>query len=285
MGGYSSRKYDSLTAIARVGAMLLALLALCATDAASAKSRLTEFTARVSPQDVFPGATRFGDPQGDPPIVPVFAADQLQGYVYLNSDFAVATGYSGKPVNMLVGIDATGVVRGIKLVEHKEPIVLVGVPEARVVAAINKLIGLKIAPVAAGKARAPQPDIVSGATVTILVMADSVVRSAVRLWRSGRLSPAGAGAAPGPAAEAEKVINDEKRMSRIGPLSSSRERSPACISPFPTSTARSNVLATRRRRPIRSREDRTTLSSTFTCRWSACLPSGKASWERRATSS
>jgi NosR/NirI family nitrous oxide reductase transcriptional regulator len=210
MGGYPSHKYKPVTAIARVGAMLLALLAFAAADAASAKSRLSEFTALVSPQDVFPGATRFGDPQGDPPIVPVFAAVQLQGYVYLNSDFAVATGYSGKPVNILVGIDTTGVVRGIKLVEHKEPIVLVGVPEARVVAAINKLIGLEIAPVAAGKERAPQPDIVSGATVTILVMADSVVRSAVRLWRSGRLSPAEAGAAPRPTAEAEKVINQEE---------------------------------------------------------------------------
>jgi NosR/NirI family nitrous oxide reductase transcriptional regulator len=44
-------------------------------------------------------------------------------------------------------------------------------------------------PIASGKERAPQPDIVSGATVTVLVMADSVVRSAVRLVRSGRILP------------------------------------------------------------------------------------------------
>jgi NosR/NirI family nitrous oxide reductase transcriptional regulator len=199
------------TMMARAGAMLLTLLALCAADAASAKSRLTEFTASLPAQDVFPGAARFGDPQGDPPIVPVFAGDQLLGYVYLNSDFTGATGYSGKPVNMLIGIDPNGVVRGLKLVEHKEPIVLVGVPEQRVVAAINTLIGLQIAPIAAGKARAPQPDIVSGATVTILVMADSVVRSAVRLWRSGRLSAAEARAARvAPATGAEKVIDQEE---------------------------------------------------------------------------
>ena len=174
----------------RAGTLLLALLALCYADAAIARSRLTEFAARVTPQEVFPGATRFGEPKGDPPILPAFAADQLLGYVYLNSDFTNAVGYSGKPVNMLIGIDPEGVVRGLKLVEHKEPIVLVGVPEKRVVEAINRLIGLRIAPIAAGKERAPQPDIVSGATVTILVMADSVVRSAVRLWRSGRLSAA-----------------------------------------------------------------------------------------------
>jgi NosR/NirI family nitrous oxide reductase transcriptional regulator len=94
---------------------------------------------------------------------------------------------------MLVGIDIQGVITGLKLVDHKEPIVLVGVPERRVVEAVNTLIGTRIGPIASGKERAPQPDIVSGATVTILVMADSVVRSAVRLVRSGRISPGGQG--------------------------------------------------------------------------------------------
>ena len=99
---------------ARIGhavVVLLALLVLCYSNAANAKSRLTEFAARVTPQEVFPGATRFGEPKGDPPILPAFAADRLLGYVYLNSDFTNAVGYSGKPVNMLIGIDPEGVVR------------------------------------------------------------------------------------------------------------------------------------------------------------------------------
>jgi NosR/NirI family nitrous oxide reductase transcriptional regulator len=154
-----------------------------------AASRLAEFSSQATPHEFFPKATRFGEQQGEPPILPVFAADRLLGYVYLNTDFAGAVGYSGKSVSMLVGIDTEGVITGIKLVEHKEPIVLVGVPERRVVEAVNKLIGTRIGPVAAGKERPPQPDIVSGATVTVLVMADSVVRSAVRLVRSGRISP------------------------------------------------------------------------------------------------
>ena len=162
----------------RAAGILVAVFLLCHSDVAAAASRLSEFAARATPQEFFKQATRFGDPQGDPPILPVFAADRLLGYVYLNSDFTGAIGYSGKPVNMLIGIDPEGVITGLKLVEHKEPIVLVGVPERRVVEAINKLIGTSIAPIAAGKERPPQPDIVSGATVTILVMADSVVRSA-----------------------------------------------------------------------------------------------------------
>src|SRR5690606_34080900 len=80
---------------------------------------------------------------------------------------------------------------------HKEPIVLIGIPEERVVAALNSLIGFDAAQVAARTQAPPQVDIVSGATVTVLVMGDSVVRSAVRLIRSGRLggaAPAAAGA-------------------------------------------------------------------------------------------
>lgn len=189
----------------RVAGILVAVFLLCYSDVAAAASRLSEFAARATPQEFFKQATHFGEPQGDPPLLPVFAADRLLGYVYLNSDFTGAIGYSGKPVNMLIGIDPEGIITGLKLVEHKEPIVLVGVPERRVVEAINKLLGTSIAPIAAGKERPPQPDIVSGATVTVLVMADSVVRSAVRLVRSGRLSPAATG--PGATAAAKSVID------------------------------------------------------------------------------
>ena len=183
----------------RAGGALVAIFLLCQWNVAIAESRLSEFAPRASPQEFFPQATRFGEPQGEPPILPVFATDRLLGYVYLNSDFTASTGYSGKPVRMLIGIDTEGVITGLKLVEHKEPIVLVGVPERRVVEAVNKLVGTRIGPIAAGKEHAPQPDIVGGATVTVLVMADSVVRSAVRLVRSGRLSSAQApSAAAGP---------------------------------------------------------------------------------------
>lgn len=177
-------------------ATIAALVLLFHMGPAFADSRLAEFAAKTTPQEFFSEATRFGSPQGEPPILPVYATDRLLGYVYLNTDFTSAVGYSGKPVTMLVGIDTEGMITGIKLVEHKEPIVLIGVPERRVVEAVNKLIGTRVGPIAAGKSRPPQPDIVGGATVTVLVMADSVIRSAVRLMRSGRISPEAEGTPP-----------------------------------------------------------------------------------------
>ena len=130
------------------GLVLAAVLSVCVslwTQAALAGSGLASYLPKVSPVDFFPGADRFGPPQGDPPIVPVYRGDQLQGFVYLNSDFANATGYSGKPIQLLVGIDPKGVLTGLKLVEHKEPIVLVGIPEKRILEAVNKLIGADMA--------------------------------------------------------------------------------------------------------------------------------------------
>ncbi|MBI5261871.1 MAG: regulatory protein NosR [Bradyrhizobium sp.] len=168
------------------------------TRSAAAASELPTFLPKTTPAEFFHDADRFGPPQGDPPVVPVYQADRLRGFVYLNSDFANAIGYSGKPIHILVGIDANGVITAMKLVDHKEPIVLIGIPEARIVASVNNLIGKDMKPVAAGSEHSPQVDIISGATVTVLVMSDSVVRSAVRLIRTGRI--AAGGSAPGQAA-------------------------------------------------------------------------------------
>jgi len=176
---------------------------------ACAAGRLSEYLGKAEPAELVTGANRFGAPQGDPAIAPAYKDDQLLGFVYLNSDFANATGYSGKPIQILVGIDPKGVLTGLKLVEHKEPIVLVGIPVNRILEAVNKLIGTDMDRVARGASPAPQVDIVSGATVTVLVMGDSIVRSATKLIKSGRLGGQGnvaAAAAP----QASKTIDPGK---------------------------------------------------------------------------
>ncbi|WP_408093238.1 4Fe-4S binding protein [Rhodoplanes sp. SY1] len=191
--------------------MVWLLLVAAAPAMAQPTSHLAEHLAKATPQEFFAGADRFGPPQGEPPLAPVYAGDRLRGFVYLNTDVTAAIGYSGKPIHMLVGIDPDAVVRGLKLVDHKEPIVLVGVPEKKVVDAVNTLIGTRIGSIVSGAERPPQPDIVSGATVTVLVMADSVVRSAVRLVRSGRLTVGGATAPAAAVPAVTKTVDLDKR--------------------------------------------------------------------------
>ena len=184
-----------------------------AASHAGAAKTLADFLAEVAPADVIPGGASFGTAEGEPPLVPVLdAGGERLGWAYLNTDFTTSIGYSGKPIRLVVGIDKDGKVRGLKLVEHHEPIVLVGIPEAKIMAALNGLIDQDLGAVAAGTAKPPQVDIVSGATVTVLVMGDSVVRSAVKLIRSGRLSGAtSAGAAPAAAKRALDPAKTEVR--------------------------------------------------------------------------
>lgn len=178
-------------------------IAMLLAGSSMAAGQLSNYLQKVQPQEIFPGATRFGEVTGDPPIAPVFRGESLPGYAYLNSDVTSSVGYSGKPIHIVVGIDPKGVVRGLKLVDHKEPIVLIGIPEAKVVASVNALIGKDLGRVSAGAERPPQVDIVSGATVTVLVMGDSIVRSALKLIRGNRF---GADAvATGQSSEIRKV--------------------------------------------------------------------------------
>ncbi len=157
-------------------------------------SHLTNYLKQFELQEVFPGADHMAPVEGDPPAAAAYDGDQLLGYVYLNSDVVNSTGYSGKPINIVIGIDLSGKIVGLKLVEHHEPIVLVGIPPATVTAFIAKYVGqnfLKAPPVPTSD---KQVDIISGATVTTMVIGDSIARSAVRIARSRGLGGAQAAA-------------------------------------------------------------------------------------------
>jgi NosR/NirI family nitrous oxide reductase transcriptional regulator len=137
-------------------------------------------------------------------LAPVFRGDQLLGHVFLNSDFVDATGYSGKPIHILVAVDPEGSILGAKLVEHHEPIVLIGIPEERIRAVIDHFRGTDLRAVASGASQASAPEIVSGATVTVLVIGDSIVRSALKMLEARGLSGTAAAASESIAVDPNK---------------------------------------------------------------------------------
>ncbi|SDY86223.1 NosR/NirI family transcriptional regulator, nitrous oxide reductase regulator [Citreimonas salinaria] len=199
------------SALRLVMALVLAVLTvMMAPNPVSAADRLPEFLAEIDPGTLVPGADRFGDVAGSPPVVPALAGDEVLGFVFLNSDFADATGYSGKPIHIAAGIDLSGRITGLQLLEHQEPIVLIGIPEKRVVDAIASLVGTDVAAVAEGRQPLPQVDIVSGATVTVLVMGDSVLRAGIAVVRQGRLAEVQADDVAAPAQAAERTIDMEQ---------------------------------------------------------------------------
>lgn len=182
--------------MAIVARALVAVALLGSTVVAAAQpvaANLAQFLAGLAASEVVPGADRFGPVQSDPAVAPAYRGDALVGYAYLNSRHVDAVGYSGKPIHIVVGLDLEGTIVGAKLVAHSEPIVLIGIPEKRVVAYLAHFVGYNPLRAAAEGRGPPQADIVSGATVTVLVMGESVVRSAVRVARALHLGTAAAG--------------------------------------------------------------------------------------------
>ena len=172
------------------GSCLLLVLALlvqiCLAPKLSAADNLERLVESSDLEALLPTADRFEPAKEEPPVLRAYEGDALLGYVFLNSDFVSAVGYSGKPIHVAVAIDGQGVLRGARLVEHHEPIVLIGIPEREITEVIEGYVGLHVGDFAR-QASDHRVDIVSGATVTIMVIDDSILRAAIKVARRHRL--------------------------------------------------------------------------------------------------
>ncbi|HHJ36444.1 MAG TPA: regulatory protein NosR [Gammaproteobacteria bacterium] len=154
---------------------------------AHAGSELPRFLDAISAQDIYPDADKIGTPDGDPVVAPAFKEGKQIGYVFLTSDYVNTTGYSGKPIHQLVSMDTSGIIQKALLVEHHEPIVLVGIPEERITAILKDYEGMDVGKLVRGGLN-HDIDIVTGATVTVMVMDDTILRSAIKVARNYGLS-------------------------------------------------------------------------------------------------
>ena len=186
-----------------LGALVLALAigmaGVVPAVAQASKAVLTEFLPKVPADELVAGATAYGPMRDDLPVVPVLNASEVIGYAFVTSDFVGTTGYSGKPIHVMAAIAPDGKLLRAELVEHSEPIVLIGIPDRKIKALTESYAGLDIVAEAAAGGSAHELDIISGATVTIMVIDDSIVRSAIKVARAlglGGLAPEVASAGP-----------------------------------------------------------------------------------------
>ncbi len=75
---------------------------------------------------VFPEADSFVMVEGDYPSADVFQAGELVGYVFETHDVVQGLGYSRRPFHLLVGVRPDGVLSGVRLLAHVEPIAILG---------------------------------------------------------------------------------------------------------------------------------------------------------------
>ena len=179
--------------------MLLALLALLSMLTAG-PARATVFDVELSQQllhgpdlcaeapcrDVMPQATRFSARKGRPSYVDAFGpgpdkVERLVGYVFLSTDVVDIPAYSGKPIITLIGMNTAGIITGVRVLKHSEPILLAGIPESTLLEFIAQYVGKRgDAKLEIGTAGL---DAISGATVTVIAENQVISRSAYEIGR------------------------------------------------------------------------------------------------------
>ena len=162
---------------------LLLLLATPALGKASSPEPLD--CGKLGCKTVLPKALRFERGAGGAPYWVGHDNDGVVGWVGLSTDVLDVPGYSGKPLATLVGLSPSGHITGVRVVQHSEPILLVGIPESALERFVASYVGRSASDkVVVGKAADPGAvsiDVVSGATVTVLAENRTIMETARKL--------------------------------------------------------------------------------------------------------
>ncbi|WP_461536508.1 transcriptional regulator NosR [Spongorhabdus nitratireducens] len=155
-------------------------------------SALTGFSVFSHSQDTIPNLLQQKFPQAsfsqvsEPYSAWVIKKDQQTiGWAFETQNVVDIPAYSGKPVNMLVAIDPDGKILASEVLEHHEPILLVGIPEQSLFDFAADYIGLNVTDrvrVGAGNQEGViNVDAITGATVTVMVVNETVMRAAAKV--------------------------------------------------------------------------------------------------------
>jgi NosR/NirI family nitrous oxide reductase transcriptional regulator len=143
-------------------------------------------------QAVLPTAESFSERMGRPSYVEGYHTENgkknVVGYVFLSTDIVDIPAYSGKPVVTLIGMDTQGVFTGAKVLKHSEPILLLGIPESKLIDFIQQYVGKYVGDkVEIGKSHVEPGlvnlDAISGATVTVIAQNQVMMRSGLEVAR------------------------------------------------------------------------------------------------------
>lgn len=213
-------------------------------------------------RDFFPQADRFGDLEGKPPAAAIYQGQRLLGYAYLTNDVIRIPAYSGHPINTLVGFDLQGRIVGLRIVEHQEPILVVGISEERLHRFVSQYKDKSVfdrVVIGAGADSDVAIDTISGATITVMVENATLMRSVRRVAESRGLSPPPPGP-PAPATvDATTVTGKEKPVAdnvAAPPFASGKSALPAAVthakalSPVNQAGPKKNITASIQDEPI-----------------------------------
>ncbi len=87
---------------------------------------ITQHISMELVKSIFPNATRYGEVNKKTLSIPVFNNDKEIGFLFETFDVTRGLGYSRRPFNLAVGVDLEGILKGVKLLKHVEPIAILG---------------------------------------------------------------------------------------------------------------------------------------------------------------
>ena len=192
-------------------ACLLSALSLLAASAFStAHAAELSDLQRQRIEQTFPQVTVISEPEGEYQVRTLTnGVGTLYGYAFETINVVNIPAYSGKPINIQVLLDANGVIADSYVLEHHEPILLIGIPEQKLHDFTAKYVGIKADQrVVVGRSSdkdAITVDAVSGATVTVMVVNEVVMKAAHQVGASLGLVKANNSARQKPATIREEV--------------------------------------------------------------------------------
>ena len=161
---------------------LVAIVYLSAPQTSEAAEKMLTADLKERVLGEYEGANKLGKFDEELNVWPVMQGDTILGYAFETDDQVSIPAYSGKPVNVLVSFDINGIFKNSWVLEHHEPILLVGIPAKKLWDFAAQYIGKSITDkIRVGYSTDPEAltvDAVTGATVTVIVVNDTIMKSA-----------------------------------------------------------------------------------------------------------
>ena len=110
----------------------------------------------------------------------VSESGNLVGYIGSTWEIAGSTGYSGRPLDVLVAITPAARIAGARLMRHDEPVLTLGISDEDIIRYVDGFAGVDLA-APRPDVLTPQsdlPDVISRATVSTGVIRDGILRTA-----------------------------------------------------------------------------------------------------------
>lgn len=145
---------------------------------------LSDFDNKFDLNKILPGTDTLVKSQKNQIFSYAYGDNKLLGYVYLNTSIVDSSrGYSGKPIYIVVGMGLDGYIKGLKIVEHSEPIFMAGISVNKINNFINNYKDTDVNTFSHFSKKKFNFDFVSGATITSMVIDESIVKSSIKIFK------------------------------------------------------------------------------------------------------